>query len=83
MENTRKMVLMPAESVPIANPSSARQAPYFVSPQIPEHKEKRKFESPKEKMRRLYNIALKLALVNGYNGDLRILDDDGNIFPSN
>lgn len=75
MENTRKMVLVPAESIPTTTPMEAKQAPYFVKTD----ELKNKINKPIDKTKRLFKIALKLALINGYDPDFKLIDINGNL----
>jgi hypothetical protein len=84
METPRKMVLLPAEAVPTSAPITANQAPYLVSNANNTNessKDKKKFEKPLDKLRKMFSIALKLALVNGYDSSLSLIDSNGNVVP--
>jgi hypothetical protein len=71
MDHTRKMILVPSESVQTSKPMMAKQAPYFTS-DANEDKENRKIDKNIDKIRRLLHIVLRLAEIKGYYLDGRI-----------
>jgi hypothetical protein len=77
MQHARKMVVMPYESVPKNNPIQAKQAPYIIN-DLSETKENKKPDKVVDKIRRILNIIYKLAHINGYELDGRIIDLNGN-----
>jgi hypothetical protein len=89
MSQTRKMVLVPADKIPISKPSSATQAPYVadISDEFtnqaasPIVTEKKKSDKVFDRTKKLFNVALKLALVNGYDFDLKLVDINGAVVP--
>lgn len=67
MNHTRKMVIVPEESL--------RKTQEPEQPKT----EKKRIERDFDKVHKIILIALKLARHNGYNDDLKLIDEDGNV----